>query len=489
MKKDHAVRFLKRDFLILALLILLGFGARLYKITTPLADLHSWRQADTAAVGRNFAREGFDLLHPRYDDLSTIATGRENPEGYRMVEFPLYNALFAFFYKLFPQLPIEVWGRLTSTFFSLSIIAFIYYFTYKEANRFSAAAAALLYAIFPFFVFFSRVILPETTALAFAMAALFFLYLFSNETRKRMRVIHYILSAVLFAVGVLVKPTVIFYLIAALFLFYRRYDWQLLQKLPVYLYLAIAVAPFLLWRYHISFYPEGIPSSVWLFTDVLTFEGARNIFFRPAFFRWIFFERINNYMLGGFLTGFFLLGIFVRSRKYFLHALLISAFSFLFIFQGGNVQHEYYQTILLPAIAIFTGLGISFRLSRRKHIITPVVAYPLAVIIIILSFYFSFYKVRDYYNYPEELKRIGDIVQSLTNEDDKIVTDRSGDTTLLYLSDRKGSPGLYQDLEEFKKDGYAYFVTLKKEDIEEEKARGIYPLLFEEKEKFAIFRL
>src|SRR3989338_9879858 len=107
----------KSDLIILLLILSVGLFFRLYKINTPLADLHSWRQADTAAVARNFARDGIDLLHPRYDDLSGREAGIENPEGYRMVEFPIYNAITALLYKSLPVFPIEIYARLTSIFF------------------------------------------------------------------------------------------------------------------------------------------------------------------------------------------------------------------------------------------------------------------------------------------------------------------------------------------------------------------------------------
>jgi hypothetical protein len=63
---------MKNKILILVILCL-AFGLRLYKINNPIADWHSWRQADTAAVARNFDKFGFDILHPRYDDISNIA--------------------------------------------------------------------------------------------------------------------------------------------------------------------------------------------------------------------------------------------------------------------------------------------------------------------------------------------------------------------------------------------------------------------------------
>src|SRR3989344_3121022 len=94
--------FARIDRILLLFVLLLALGLRLYKIDNPVADWHSWRQADTAAVSRNFVRGGFDLLHPHYDDLGSNQTGHDNPQGLRMVEFPFYNAIVAAVYKTAP---------------------------------------------------------------------------------------------------------------------------------------------------------------------------------------------------------------------------------------------------------------------------------------------------------------------------------------------------------------------------------------------------
>ena len=110
------------DLCLLSFILIIALGFRLYKINTPLADLHSWRQADTAAVSRNFSKNGINLLKPQYDDLSSNQTGRENPEGLRFVEFPIYNAIISISHNLFSGLPVEVHGRIVTAVFSLLII-------------------------------------------------------------------------------------------------------------------------------------------------------------------------------------------------------------------------------------------------------------------------------------------------------------------------------------------------------------------------------
>src|SRR3989344_1525625 len=85
-----------RKFFLLGLIILLAFVLRLWKIDSPIADWHSWRQADTAAVTRNFIKHGFNPFLPKFDDMSAISEFPvANPLGFRFVEFPVYN-IFVF---------------------------------------------------------------------------------------------------------------------------------------------------------------------------------------------------------------------------------------------------------------------------------------------------------------------------------------------------------------------------------------------------------
>lgn len=484
MKKQN---FQLYDVLILSFLLLLTLVFRLYRINTPLADLHSWRQADTAAVARNFVRNGIDLLHPRYDDLSGRESGQENPQGYRMVEFPLYNGIFSATYKLVPFIPVEVHGRLTTVLSSLIIIGIIYYLVFKESGRLPAIIAGLTYAVFPFFVFFSRVVLPESTALAFTLTSILFLYL-SNEKKisPAKETAFFIISFVFFAFAILIKPTVIFYSVVLFYLLFQKYNFNFFKKINFYIYFVVAFLPFVLWRLYIRNFPEGIPVSDWLITSVNTYEGLKNIFFRPAFFRWIFFERINNIIFGGYLTIFFLLGLLRSDKKIFFYTFLLANMLYLFTFQGGNVQHEYYQILILPTLAIFIGLGIQLLLTLKKNFLPPLILSPIIALIFIFSFYFSYYRVRDYYNYPQDLTQIAKIIKTLSQNDDKIVTDTTGDSTLLYLSDRKGAPSLYKDPPTLQKLGYNYMIIFNKDYAEELKKD--FSTVFEN-DKFVMFKL
>lgn len=488
MNKDKLRKFTRLDAIVLGVIIILAFAVRMYKYDTPLADFHSWRQVDTAAVSRNYVRDGIDLFMPKYDDFSNVQSGTENPNGYRFVEFPIYNAAMALMYNTFPQISLESWGRIISAFLSLFIIAVLYYIAYKESSRITAVVAAVTYSFFPYIVFFSRTVLPETPALAFAMIALFFAYLFINTDSRSKAITFFTLSVITFATAILIKPTAIFYGLAIGFLFLRKWQFRAFKRPLPYVYFILSIIPFLLWRYYISQFPEGIPGNLWLITRVNTFEGQRVIFFRPAFFRWIFMERINILILGGYTTFLFLLGIFTRPKGYLLHVIGLAGFVYLFVFQGGNVQHEYYQTIFFPAIAIFTGLGVHTLITHKKVFWHPALMYVSVTGILLISILFSYYKMQDYYRHADDLVQIARIVRTLTAQEDKIVTDRMGDTTLLYLTDRKGSPALYKSPQEFKDQGYKYLVSNNQDTIKAMKEEQKLSVVFEN-DKFALFRL
>ncbi len=477
----------KNDYIILGLILIVAFVVRLYNIDAPLADFHSWRQADTAAVARNFERTGFNLMMPTYDDLSNLQSGVDNPKGLRFVEFPIYNAMFAGLHTTMPFLSLETWARIVSVLFSLLCIGCLYYIARVEAGLPAAIFTALTYAIMPFFVYFSRVILPETPAVALAVFSLFLLHVFTTDRSKKKKVVWFILSLVSFSVSLLIKPTTVFYALPLLILFIRKYKYNITKQLHVILYFIIAAAPLIAWRYYITKYPEGIPASSWLITMVNTSEGQKEIFFRPAFFRWIFYERLNNIILGGYLTVFFILGVIRKQKTLFPLSIIAAGFIYIFVFQGGNVQHEYYQVMAFPAIALAVGLGVGLIIESTKTFLHPVITTPIIILIFVASFLFSWYQVKGYYVIPQDLLLMAKIIQTFTKPTDKVVADRMGDTTLLYLADRKGAPLLYREPEEMKKMGYQYILTDKREIINK-LLKAKFEKLFENNQ-FALFAL
>ena len=56
-----------RPAIVLFFIVTFGLAARAATLRIPIFDHHSWRQADTAAIARNFVRERFNPLYPQVD--------------------------------------------------------------------------------------------------------------------------------------------------------------------------------------------------------------------------------------------------------------------------------------------------------------------------------------------------------------------------------------------------------------------------------------
>lgn len=455
------VLYTRSDWFALLFILIVAFSLRLYKFNSPIADWHSFRQVDTAAVARNFDQDGFDLLHPRYDDLSNVATGQYNPEGLRFVEFPLYNASFAALHRFMPVLSLEQYGRLVTILFSLATIAVVYYLLRAEVSALAAFYGGLIYAVLPFFVFYSRVVLPDSTAISFAFLAIFFLYIWSNQKSHSFRQFVYYCASLFCALSaVLVKPTAGFYFLALAYIFFRKYGFSVLKRFEVYIYFVLALLPFVLWRYWISLFPVGGPGFEWLITSVNTFEGQKVIFMRPAFFRWIFYERILILIMGGWAGMFILLGAMRKlARPWLMYSIGLSGLIYLMVFQGGNVQHDYYQIMILPTLAIFGGMGIGLLYEIDKKLLPKFMVTIMVWGVLAFSAIMSFEQVKGMYNVSESLMNTARIIDTITPKNALVITDTTGDTTLLYNAHRRGMPVYADSLPKLKERGMQYFVT------------------------------
>src|SRR3989344_340765 len=186
---------------ILVLILFLGFLLRLYRFDNPIADWQSWRQADTSSVSREFVAKGFDVLHPKYHDLSSLSGGRlENPEGYRFVEFPIYNIFQAGLYKLFGTFTLEQWGRLVSIFSYVFSSLFIFLLLRKYVSEKIGLVGAFFYSFLPFNIYYGRVILPDPMTIMAILGGIYFFdrWIENPVNSKRQTVNIYFLLSILF---------------------------------------------------------------------------------------------------------------------------------------------------------------------------------------------------------------------------------------------------------------------------------------------------
>lgn len=467
----------KNNFLYVALIfiVLIGIVVRFYRFNSPLADWHSWRQTDTSAVSRDFVQNGFDVLHPKYDDISNIPSGTDNPQGYRFVEFPIFNVLQAGGFLVFDHFNLEQWGRLVSILASVFSIVFIFLLLKKFVDPYTGLIGAGIFALLPYSIYYGRTVLPDESMAASVLAAVYFFVewidinakikdqksysLRSEQAEAQFKIknlLFYILALFFSAVSLLLKPYAVFFLIPMVYLVYRQWGWRFILKWQLWVLLILSVLPLALWRLWMTQYPAGIPSSSWLFN-----EG--NIRFKGAFFYWIFGERIAKLILGYFGVVFLLLG-FLKTKAdknyWFFMFFALASLLYISVIARGNVQHDYYQILIVPTLAIFTARGIRFLYLQFKG--TQNFAGPIIIVICsVLMLALSWYYVRDYFNINNPaLVEAGEKANQILPKDAKVIAPYGGDTTLLYYTGRQGWPAFEASTEDLMKKGASYVVLL-----------------------------
>lgn len=440
----------------LLLIILFGLLVRLYKIDSPLADWHSWRQADTAAVTRNFIKEGFNPFFPKYDDMSGAAERPIiNPAGFRFVEFPVYNISV---YPLYLFFGInDVYSRFVSLLFSLGSIVFLYFICQKYLGVAVSLLTSAIYAFLPFNIFFSRTTLPEPTFLFFALGMMYFMdkWIWGSSS-WRQGIWGFIFTAIAF----LIKPWALFFFLPLLYSVYIKKNNKKFW-IRFFLFTIGALLPFALWRLWILQQPEGIPASGWL----LNGDGIR---FRPAFWWWLISERIGREILGATGLTLFTIGLLLRPKKenFFLHIWALSMFLYFAVFATGNVRHNYYQYIFVPVAAVFFTRGFLSLTAGISDFIPRFWTITAAFLFLPLSFYFSWLQVKGFYqiNNPVIIEA-GQRADKILPKDAQVVAPYNGDTAFLYQTNRPGWPVMALPLVELVADyGATHFVSTTRDD-------------------------
>lgn len=124
------------------LLLILFFAliVRLVHISYPISGWHSWRQADTGAIARNFHEAGQSILYPQIDWAG-------NTPGFVESEFHIYPYMVSVLYGIFGV--DDMWGRIISIIFSLYTVFGLYLLVRKYISEKTALWSAFIYAIIP----------------------------------------------------------------------------------------------------------------------------------------------------------------------------------------------------------------------------------------------------------------------------------------------------------------------------------------------------
>lgn len=442
------------EYVILTLLIVLGFVVRLYKINNPIADWHSWRQADTASVSKSFLEKGIKLLYPSYQDISSIQTGIYNPEGYRFVEFPIFNALHVYLFKILGKISFDTVGRLTSIIFAIICSYFLYLIGKKLLGKWGGLLTTFFYLFLPYNIYFTRVILPEPMGTAFAVMAVWFFIKFIDNDRK----INLYLSGIFFALAALVKPFTLFYTIPLIYLLLSKYPVKKIFTeskilIPLLIFTDIILISLFAWRAWMNQHLEGIPFFTWAF-------NGDKIRFRPAFWYWIYGERIGKLILGVWgLVPFIFAFLSTNKKRLFSIFFMLGMLFYTLIVATANVRHDYYQIFLIPPMSLLLAEGSLYLWNNsvfERKISRAILIFSVLMMMIISAFQIKeFYKI----NHPE-LMEAGNAVKRLTPSDALVIAPYNGDTAFIYQTGRWGWPAIDSSIDKIIERGGDYFVSV-----------------------------
>jgi 4-amino-4-deoxy-L-arabinose transferase-like glycosyltransferase len=415
-------------------ILLLALLLRLYHITFPVSGWHSWRQSDTAAIARNFYENGYKLLYPQVD------WGGGTP-GYVESEFQIYPFFVALLYSVFGV--NDMWGRMLSVIFSLVTIYMLYLFVRKIITDKVALWSALIYAVLPLNIYYSRAFMPESAMLMCSVFGIYYFYKWFEEDKNKFLYI----SAIFISFAVLLKLPCSYLGLPLFYLAYRKYGFHLFKKYFLWLFVLIIFVPAVLWYNHAHqlYVNGGVSFSIWNFGEDKW--GTFGLLIKPSFYNDIFFKSIAERLLlyPGFIL--FIWGLFIKRQndnERLFDFWLLSIFIFILIVSQGNLRHEYYQLpFVLPAVVYagkvfskyvrFENLSDSFKEHKFQFIILG-----LCIILIPVLSYLRYSNFMRSENYDSALFKLTNEVKTLTNDTDLVITASDNNPVYLYLSHRKG---------------------------------------------------
>jgi 4-amino-4-deoxy-L-arabinose transferase-like glycosyltransferase len=341
---------------------LAGAGVRALDLGRP-ADgriREGWREADYAALARNFDREGMDILSPRID-------WRGDGPGLAEMEFPLVPWLTAVLYRVFG--PDEVLGRVVSFVFALLTLLVFAALARSLLPPAGALFAAAFFALAPLSVRVSNALQPESAMLFFIIAAAWaFRRWLETESPS-----WYLAALAATAVAILVKaPAAHIGLLFVLLLIEKR-GWRGLFRPAVLAFGVLALLPAAVWSAHAHRYwllygnSLGVSNEYhWIGWDLF----ARPRLILEALVRLVRIEAVLAAMVPGFLLAPFVLW-FRRREETARFALFwlaaVAAYYFLTIRTTGDLWASYYHVASLPPYALTFGLAFAGLISRSRR--------------------------------------------------------------------------------------------------------------------------
>jgi 4-amino-4-deoxy-L-arabinose transferase-like glycosyltransferase len=422
--EDHPTPQSPRAWLTPALLILLALALRLYHLDAQPIGAHSWRQSDTASIARNFARNGYDFLHPQIDWAG-------DKSGVVETEFPLYPFTVACIYAI---TGIHEWAaRLVSALAGAAMVWVMFDLFALILGRRIACWGAFLLAVLPLCVYYGRTIQPEPTMLLFSAAGLNLFFRWSRSGRTGPLVA----SCVCIALACLVKLPALYLGLPIAWLCWHRLGPRMFLSPSLWLYATAVLGAVFAWYGYGYRMGQASGTSFGIINAGKAFNWQ--VLLDPEFYNIIIFRRLAERHFTWIGFALFVVGLCLPRRapaERLFDVWMLAVVVYFLLAPTHNWLHEYYQVpFMLPGV-VPAAKAIDLAWSRSR---------PLAAALIIGIAAMSGYRIFDY-GQKERADRSPEaaaaraVAQISAPGDLVIAVDGRlpNNPTLLYLADRKG---------------------------------------------------
>jgi len=389
---------------------------RLITINQPFIDPWSWRQADVAAIARNYSETGYCFAYPQID-----WSGPD--KGYVGSEFPILPFTAAACYQL---TGVHEWvGRSQAVVFFAVSIPFFIALVAELFGEVASVWALLFYAFAPLGLMASRCFMPDMPSLSLSIIGL---YCFRSWITQR-RTFLFIVAALSTSLAILIKlPSAIIGLPLACVAF-EKFGLSLFRRPAIWIFAVIALAPALFWYLHAWHISREFPPHHF-FGDggirVMSLKWYLDIFLRilKSSLTW------TPCLLA---AAGVLLGRQIPSKVF--HWWLAALMLFVIVAGYGN-RHPWYQLALVPLAAAFAGDAMTRILSA----IQSSGARAAIVTVVMLVFAGQSYAASHRLFRPAaaDLRELGLALKQRTPAGSLVVIADYGDPTGLYYAHRKG---------------------------------------------------
>lgn len=400
------------------------FVVRLYGILDPPLEVnHHWRQVTGLMVARNYHEGNSDFFHPMIDD---IGVGESRSSGVIGMEFPLINYTHALVSDIFGY---EHWyGRLIVLI--ASSLGLIYFFLLVKKitqDQRTATVAVALLGVSVWFAF-SRKMMPDTVAISFGLAALFYALKCAEQFvwSSFLAFVAWSSLAVLIKISavVILSPTLL-----VLFVLFHN------KPRNAFIFLIGSALPLiaLIYWYFIHNAQLSQESGIWYNTGESLSDAWSSITTNGKEVAAHFYFRT---MMAYTVLPFIVLGLIrmlMERRRVWLAAagIILLVFSLYALRSGRHfaLQH-YYMIPLAPLFAFIAALGLTY---IKKN--TLLISATMVLCIEGVANQQHDFRIHDRNQYKMTLE---DLMNAHVPSDALIVITGDGNPQGLYLSHRKG---------------------------------------------------